>query len=93
MEYEHRYRGGPAHGMTQKEYEEKYGKRITQLEDTVRKQRREIETLLPDAEAGRHFKQLMRALDDNPMARQSWNRFMVTLRMVGMDQPPEKTSE
>lgn len=87
-----RFRGGPAHGMTQQEYDEKYGKRITQLEDTVRMLRREVEALAPDAEAGRHFKQLMRAINENPMTKKQWERLLVTMRMVGMDSKQEDSN-
>lgn len=88
-----RFRGGPGHGMTQQEYDEKYGKRIADLENTVRILRRQVEDLAPDAVAGKHFKQLMRAIQENPMAQQAWNRFMVTLRMVGMDDTSDNSNE
>lgn len=88
-----RFRGGPAHGMTQTEYEEKYGRRISQLEDTVRMLRREVEALVPDAEAGKHFKQLMRAINENPMTKKQWERLLVTMRMVGMDSKQEDSND
>lgn len=88
-----RARGGPGHGMTQKEYEEKYGKRITQLEDTVRMLRREVEALAPDAEAGIHFKQLMRAIQSNPLTKKHWDQLMMTMRLVGMDSKQEDSND
>ena len=82
---EERLRGGPGHGLTWEEYHAKYGKRITELEGKVRILNREIENLTPDAIAGKHFKQLMRAVNENPLVQKEWGRFMMTLRMAGLD--------
>lgn len=77
--------GGPAHGLTQEEYEEKFGKRIAGLEERRRLLEKQVSDLQQDAIAGRHFKQLMRAVHENSLVKKEWERFMMTLRMTGYD--------
>jgi hypothetical protein len=76
---------GPAYGMTKEEHDAKFGRRIAQLEETRRKLERQIEALTPDAVAGKHFKVLMRAINENPMLTKQWEQMMMTMRLCGLD--------
>jgi hypothetical protein len=80
-----RIKGGPAHGYTWDEFNNKFGKRIADLEEVRRKLTAQVAKLDAEAAQGRHFKALMTAVNSNPLVKKEWERFMMTLRMVGMD--------
>lgn len=80
-----RIKGGPAHGCTWDEFNEKFGNRIAALEETRRELQRQVSKLEVQAAKGRDFEALLKAVKTNPLVKKEWERFMMTLRMVGMD--------
>jgi hypothetical protein len=80
-----RMKGGPGHGYTWEEFENKFGKRIAGLEEDRRQLIAQVAKLEREAAQGRHFKMLMDAVKSNPLVKKEWDRFLMTLRMVGMD--------
>lgn len=82
---EERIKGGPGHGCTWEEFNEKFGRRIAALEETRRELQRQISKLEAEAAKGRDFEALLKAVKSNLLVKKEWDRFMMTLRMVGMD--------
>lgn len=71
--------------FSQKDYEERFGRRIAQLTEEVRVLNRKIEDLEPRAKKGDHFTILLRAVEENQLVRKEWERFMASLRLCGYD--------
>jgi hypothetical protein len=64
------------------EYRKKYEDYIGKLLKEIKSLKKTVASLEKDARKGQDFQTMLTAIDENPVVKHSWDRFMMSMRIT-----------